>query len=132
MFLKKMKDESGQALVITIVGGTLLLVLMGLAIDVGVLFREKRRLQDAADAAATAAALDYHYNQSVTGAQAVGKTASSINGYTDGTNGASVTINMPPSAGPNTGYTSFAEAIVKSPKYAGFMGMAGFSSVDIY
>lgn len=128
----KLSDESGQAMVMTAVAGCMLLLLVGMAVDVGLLYREKRRLQDAADAAATAAALDYHYNQSVTSAQAAGKTASSNNGYTNGTNGATVVINMPPKAGPNTADTSFAEAIVRAPKFTGFMGLAGFTSVNIY
>lgn len=132
MFLKKMKDDSGQAMFLTIAAGTMLLLFMGMAVDVGLLFREKRRLQDAADAAATAAALDYHYNQSTTTAKSVGKAASSVNGYTDGTNGATVVVNMPPLAGPNTAYTSYAEAIVRAPKFTGFMGMGGIGSVNIY
>jgi hypothetical protein len=125
-------------MVITVVAGTMLMLLMGLAIDVGLMFREKRRIQSAADAAATAAALDYHYNHSTTTAQAAGQAAATINGFTnDSANCPSatatcVTINLPPATGPNHAYGSFAEAIVKSPRPALFMGFAGIHSVDIY
>jgi Flp pilus assembly protein TadG len=131
-----LQEEDGQGIVLALVSLALLLAFMGLALDVGTLFRAKRNLQIAADAAATAAALDYHYNQSVTNAQAVGRAASGANGYTNGASCPSatatcVTINMPPQSGPNTAYTSFAEAIVNSPSRTTFMGLLGFHSVNV-
>jgi Flp pilus assembly protein TadG len=137
MLLKRLvKDEAGQGMVITIVAMGLLLAFVGLAVDVGVLFRAKRNIQIAADAAATAAALDYHYNQSVSSAQSAGRTAASSNGYANNTScpGSSytcVTINMPPQNGPNTAHTSYAEAIVRAPNTTTFMALVGFKSVDV-
>ena len=43
---------------------TVLVGFLALAIDVGMLFRAKRNMQIAADAAAIAGALDYKYNGS--------------------------------------------------------------------
>ncbi|HMG86102.1 MAG TPA: pilus assembly protein TadG-related protein [Terracidiphilus sp.] len=117
------KDETGQTLVLVALCMTLLLAFMGLAIDVGLLFRARRNAQTAADAAAIAAALDYKYNSSATSARTAGKAASSANGVTDGTGGATVSINIPPSVGPFAGESGFIEAIVVDPSPTIFMNM---------
>ena len=67
--MRFVKDESGQALVMTAVSMSLLMGFLALAVDVGMLFRERRQMQIAADAAAAAAALDLKYNGSVATAQ---------------------------------------------------------------
>jgi uncharacterized membrane protein len=108
------KSERGQALVLTGFCVVALIGFVALATDVGVLFRAKRNMQIAADAAATAAALDYLYNGSVTSAKTAGQAAASANGVTNGSGGAVVTINEPPSSGPNAGSTGFFEAIVST------------------
>ncbi len=129
--MKIIRDESGQMLVMTALSIALLAGFMAMALDVSLLFRARRNAQIAADAAATTAALNYYYNESVSTAQTAGKSASSSNGITDGTNGATVVVNMPPKSGPNTAYTSFAEAIVTQPNPTYFMSLFGFSSVDV-
>ena len=88
--MKILRDENGQTLVLTALCMTAMLGFMALALDVGLLFRERRSMQTAADAAAIAAAQDYMWNASTTSAQTAGKNASSSNGFTDGTNGAVV------------------------------------------
>ena len=129
--MRIMREEDGQMIVITALSMTLLLGFMAVALDVSVLFRAKRNAQIAADTAATAAALNYYYNQSVSTAQAAGKAASSNNGITNGTNGATVVVNMPPKNGPNTAYTSFAEAIVTQPNATYFAKVFGIGSVNV-
>lgn len=124
-------EETGQALVFTALGFTFLLGFMALAVDVGLLFRAKRNDQIAADAAAVAAALDYKYNGSVTSAKAAGKAASAANGVTDGTGGASVAINLPPTYGPNTSCGDCVEAIVTAPSQTFFAGILGISSLTV-
>ncbi len=124
-------EESGQMVVISALSMTLLMGFMALALDVSLLFRAQRNAQIAADAAATAAVLDYHYNLSLSHAQTAGKTASSNNGITDGTNGNSVVINMPPTMGPNTAQTTFAEALISQPNPTYFMKLFGFGSVNV-
>lgn len=110
---------------------TILLGFAALAVDVGALFRAKRNLQIAADAAATAGALDYLYNGSSTSAKTAAKAASGQNGYTDGTGGVTVTVNLPPGSGPNTGSTGYVEAIVSSPNPTYFMKLFNLSSVTV-
>jgi hypothetical protein len=138
MRMRDIRDgESGQVIVFTCLSMGVLLGFMGLAIDVGRIFRARRDLQLAADAAATAAALDYHYNLSVTSARTAGRAASSANGYTNGTvvgpGTVQVTISMPPSRGPfaSAGYSSYAEALVEAPQAGMFMGYLGFPSFNV-
>src|SRR3954464_11343120 len=57
--MKMFRNQDGQTLVLTALCMTCLMGFMALAIDVGLLFNARRKLQTAADAAATAAALRY-------------------------------------------------------------------------
>ena len=113
--MKIKKSERGQTLIFTLLAMVTLLAFASLATDVGLLFRARRNMQIAADAAATAAALDYLYNGSTTSAATAGQSAATANGVTNGNNGAVVTINTPPANGPNAGTTGFFEAIVSTP-----------------
>ena len=54
--MKRLKDESGQALIITALCMTCLFGFAALATDVGIILREKRMAQTAADGAAVAGA----------------------------------------------------------------------------
>ena len=128
---KGLRDESGQVLVIAALSMTGLLGFMALATDVGVLLRSRRSVQTAADAAATAAALNYLHTGSTSSAIAAGKAAAGTNGVTDGTGGAAVTITIPPADGPNAGSALFAEAQVSKPRNTIFMGMFGFHTMTV-
>jgi hypothetical protein len=129
--MKILRDEKGQTLVLTALCMTALLGFLALSVDVGMLFRSKRCLQTAADAAAIAAAQNYMWKQSASLAQTAGKSASSVNGYTDGTKSVTVTINVPPTSGPNSGAAGFAEAIVTQPMGTPFIGMFGRGTVSV-
>ncbi len=129
--MKILRDEKGQTLVLTALCMTAMLGFLALSVDVGMLFRSKRCLQNAADAAAIAAAQDYMWSQLATSARTAGKSASSANGYADGTKGVTVTINVPPTSGPNSGASGFAEAIVTQPIGTPFIGMFGRGTVTV-
>jgi len=116
------QDQRGQMLVLTAVCMAMMMGFVALAVDVGLLFRAKRNIQIAADSAAIAAALDYLYNNSVTSAQAAGKAASASNFVTNGTNGATVTINIPPSDAVGKSVNGAVEAIVSMPNPTFFWG----------
>ncbi|HXE07183.1 MAG TPA: pilus assembly protein TadG-related protein [Acidobacteriaceae bacterium] len=58
-------DERGQVLVITAVCIVAFIGFIGLSVDVGALFYSKRQMQAAADAAATAAAIEYLHSDYV-------------------------------------------------------------------
>ncbi len=72
-----------------------LLGFCGLAVDVGTLQLKQLRMQNAADAAALAAMLG-----AVPGPQQdAGRADASLNGFTDGANGTTVTVDNPPKTG---------------------------------
>lgn len=135
--MKVYRDESGQVMVLTVLCMTCFIGFLALAIDVGLVFRAKRNMQIAADAAATAAALDYLYNSSsgtaIAAAKTVGTTAASINGYSTST-GATITINSGDKGEITTPWHNshgYFEAIISQPNPTAFMGFFGTSSMTV-
>jgi hypothetical protein len=125
--MKRLKDDSGQALIITALCMTCLFGFAALATDVGLMLREKRLLQIAADSAAIAGALELNYSAaSVTSAA---QAAATQNGFTDGTNGAAVTVNPPPLYGPHAGVTGYVEVIISQSQPTLFMNFFGIASM---
>src|ERR1017187_4790287 len=122
------RDEHGQVLVLTALCMTILFGFMALAIDVGLLFNDKRKLQNAADAAATSAAIDYMFNTSQTTATAAANSAVTANQIS----GATVTVNYAPnitSSYHNT--SSYIEVILTVPDPTFFMGMFNQKTVTV-
>src|SRR6266853_813713 len=93
------RDRRGVILIIVAGMMFVLLAFVGLAFDVGYLQWSRRRAQTAADAAAVAAAWAVLKGDTVTTS---GQNGSADNGFTDSTNGVTVTINKPPSTGSYT------------------------------
>ena len=124
--MKRMRDESGQAVILVALCLTCILGFVGFATDVGVLLHAKRNLQIAADAAAIAGANEINIDS--TQIVAAGKAASAQNGVTDSVNGASVTVTNGPLYGPNKGTKGYIEAIVMAPQPTFFMGLFRFTS----
>jgi Flp pilus assembly protein TadG len=105
--MRRLKDESGQVMIVTILSMSLLIGFLALAVDVGTLFRAKRLMQTAADSAAIAAAQEWQYGDG----RAAANAAAAQNGV-GGTYGGTVTINNGPASGPYVGNTDYYEAIV--------------------
>ncbi|WP_162601668.1 pilus assembly protein TadG-related protein [Occallatibacter savannae] len=127
--MKIREREGGQVLVLTALCAVILMGFLALAIDVGLLFRAKRNVQIAADAAATSAALDYYYNASTSrssidtaaasAASAVGRTAALTDGMA-----ATDTITVDTAwDGAFAGRDGYFEAIIRKPVHAMFMGI---------
>jgi hypothetical protein len=114
-------NECGQVMVITALYMVGSLGFLAFAIDVGILFHTRWQLQVAADAAATAAAVEYlHNGYNSTAADAVGNAAALANNASDGnTMTANVVVNAnavsPSSHKGCAGTTCFFEAIVSKP-----------------
>lgn len=119
--------ESGQALLIAILCLTLLLGLVGLAADVGLLRAAKINLQTVADSAAVAGASEVKYGT----ATAAARTDATKNGFTDGVNGATLTVLNPPQNGPHTGDVNYVEIIAAQPKSAIFMNLFNVGLVTL-
>jgi hypothetical protein len=96
----------------------------GFAVDVGTLFRAKRNLQTAADAAAVAGADESKYGDW----KAAAKAAAAQNGITDGSGGATVTVNNPPSSG---SHASGVEVIITVSEPTYFMKVFHLTSMNV-
>jgi putative Flp pilus-assembly TadE/G-like protein len=114
------EGEDGQAVVLFALLMLALLFMVGLAIDAGQLYSNKRTEQEAADAAAFAGAVILY--QAGSGAQAI--TAATADAQTNGyvsddpscpvlnTGNTCVTVNWPPSSGGYAGRTDHIEVII--------------------
>src|SRR5579859_7719499 len=125
------REERGSILVTTGLCMMLFVGILGFAIDFGHMLFVKRGLQSAADAAALAAALETRSCNGTSACSAMqtaaqqalqenGISASTILTGCSGTPGSGVTltVNNPPcalSGDPNTGKTSYAEAVISEP-----------------
>ena len=112
-FLSKLSGERGQMLVMIALLTTTLLGLVGLAIDTGFHFVERRQLQNAADHAALAAAYELKSGGDIDDAAAVALAYAAANGYdNDGTTN-TVTFNSPATAGAFAGEDGSIEVVVR-------------------
>jgi Flp pilus assembly protein TadG len=134
--MKRLNDESGQALVITALCMTCLFGFVALAADVGIVLREKRLLQIAADSAAVAGAAELNYNDVTTAALA----AATQNGFaatTSGTttaSGVTITVHNPPVYGVHgtlngDSNANYVEVIASQNQPTAFMKFFGISSM---
>lgn len=116
-----LRDESGQSVVIfSVFMGLIALGFMAFALDTGMLFRENRMVQSAAQAAAVAAAEQAGYGQT-SNEQAVADAMAKLNGFdtTLATNPATVTLSTPTGGNFTGGYT---QATVSKPIHTYFLG----------
>lgn len=93
--------ERGQILPLIAVGIFALLGMVALAVDVGYWRYEQRLQQSAADSAAIAAGIESNNVTPAAAPSAVpsaGRADAASNGFTDGVNGTTVTINYPPAS----------------------------------
>ncbi len=127
--MKNLKDESGQALIISALCMTCLFGFVALAADVGVMLREKRLVQTAADSAAIAGALELYYNPS--GVTAAALAAAGQNGFSASssgvttTNGVTVTVNPIATEWSPSGQAGYVEVIVSQIQPTLFMSVFG-------
>jgi hypothetical protein len=116
------RGRSGQILPVTAILMTGMVALTGLVLDGGMIYNVKRRMQTAADAAAMGGAQElFRGNTSLVTAAA--RADSSLNGFTEGVNSTTVTVNNPPLSGPRTGDNRYVEVIISRPVATTFMRM---------
>lgn len=126
-FAGRFKDESGQAMILTLFSMTVLLGFVGFAADIGTLLRAKRNLQIAADSAAVAGAAELNYGDMTAAADV----AAAQNGVIVGANGGAVAVNSPPTEGAYAGQAGYVEAIVSQNQPTFFMRVFGFASQKV-
>jgi len=108
-----------------------LVLFAGLAVDVGMLERGYLRLQGGAQAAAVAAAVVLQRGGTSATINAAGQAAAAANGYTNGTNGVTVTIENPPSSGSYTGNSLAIRATVTRTMPGTFLAILGLGNVNM-
>jgi hypothetical protein len=126
------RDERGQILILTVLTMTALLGMAALAIDVGYFLDRRNSMGAAADAAAKAGAFEIAQNGAITQStlEVFARREASLNGFTHGVNGVTVTINRPPLSPPFNN-TRYVEAIVRQPVSTFFATVLGTSLVTI-
>lgn len=108
-----------------------LLGFTGMAIDVGYLQWTRVRIQDAADAACQAAIVVGQGGGSSSSMTTAADNNASLNGFTNGSNNVTVTINIPPKQGSLQGSSNAVEAIVSETVPTFFMGLFNLGSVTV-
>ena len=109
-------DRGGATAVIVALSLTVLMGFAGLAVDVGLWYRDKRVAQGAADSAAYSAAIDAGAGDTAAGAIAAAKAITAQYGLVNGVGGVTVVVNNPPASGPNTATAGAVEVIVTVPE----------------
>ena len=108
------EGEGGQAILLVAIVFMALLFAVGLAVDAGQLFAAKRTEQEAADAAAFAGSVVIYQHGTTSEAVAAAIADATKNGFTDGVNSTTVTVNgctvatgcvSGPTSGPYSGET---------------------------
>ena len=127
---RKVGGEQGSALVLTAGMMVVLTGFMGLALDVGSLYHHRRVMQTAADAGALGGGTEIHRGQTAfITTSALSATAE--NGYADGTNGVTVTVNRPPLTGPYAADPDAVEVLIEQPSPTYFMRVFGWTTVQV-
>ena len=109
-----LKDKRGSVLAffvaLPVVAGT-----VAVGVETGQLYRTKRQMQGAADAAALAGAINKVNGGSNTTAAAAAQYEAQRNGFQNGVGGVTVTVNTPPTSGANVSTANAVEVIVSKP-----------------
>lgn len=107
-----MTDQKGQQLVLVALLLPLLIAVLGLVLDVGVVFVRQRRVQSAADAAATAAGMVlYHQGRATAISTALYYAAQ--NGYSNNNPAVSIRIHQPPISGAYAGNAQYIQVEIR-------------------
>ncbi|HVB29741.1 MAG TPA: Tad domain-containing protein [Terriglobia bacterium] len=122
--MRRYKSEAGQALLLMALSMIVLCGFAGLGIDMGYLRYMKRQMQAATDSAAVAGAAEVGYADVISAADADAAT----NGFTNGVNGTTITVNNPPTSGPNQGNSVYVEVLLSQPQPTFFMKLLGVKS----
>jgi Flp pilus assembly protein TadG len=110
------RDESGSIAIITAVSLAVLLAFGGLGVDAALWMRAKYDAQGAADAAANSVAAAAAIGNPASRLTAEANAAAAANGFQNGMNGVTVTMNNPPGSGAYAGNASAYEVIVSAPQ----------------
>lgn len=132
------RRRHGKVVVLVALCLTGMVGVVSIALDGGVLLDDQQQLQATADAAALAAATDlytnYPTNQGAdpkgTAAQSA-QTTAAANGFTNGTNGTTVTVNIPPQSGTFSDQAGYVEVIIQYNQTRYFSNIFGSGDIAV-
>ena len=107
-------DESGSYLMTTAIMMPVLMGIVGLGTDYGLWIYTSKKMQNAADAAAYSAALAKTNGSGNVTTEA--NALSSSYGFVNGLDGVVVSVNNPPTSGPNASNASAIEVVIQQPQ----------------
>jgi hypothetical protein len=111
-FLWGRESQRGQAVLLVAITMMGMLMAVGLAVDAGQLYASRRTMQEAADAGAYAGAVVLYQEGTQAEARVAATGDTSLNGFTNGVDGFTVTVNAPPVSGAFAGNNLYVEVIV--------------------
>jgi Flp pilus assembly protein TadG len=109
------RDDSGSVLSLFVVV-PVLIGTVALGVETGQMYRVKRQMQGAADAAALSAAVDRMAGKNTATITATALYEAQRNGFQNATNGVAVTVNAPPTSGSNVSTVGAVEVIITKPQ----------------
>lgn len=112
-FFMDREAQAGQAILLVAITMMGMLMAVGLAVDAGQLYASRRTMQEAADAGAYAGAVVLYQLGTQGEARAAAATDATRNGYTNGIDGFTVTVNGAPTSGPFSGNNLYVEVIIE-------------------
>jgi len=122
---RRRRRSQGQILVIFVLAMMAMIGMVGLAIDGGGAYAQRRDQQTAADLAALAAANDYLLSNSNTQATDRARTVSATNGFTNGSGSTTVNVDIDTSNGVEVQVT------IGSPHRNSFLGALGMATWNV-
>ena len=126
-----LKDERGSVLAffvaLPVVAGT-----VAVGVETGQLYRTKRQMQGASDAAAMAGTIDKMNGGTNTSITAAAQYEAQRNGFQHGVGGVTVTVNSPPTSGSNVSTANAVEVIVTKPSKFALAGALSSSLANTF
>jgi hypothetical protein len=131
--MKKLRNESGQTLVMVALSMAVLLGFTAFATDVGVMLHTKRAVQSAADSAAIAAGTAIGSHQDGVAAGVADATLNGFTAATDSNGNATTTVNIytTPIDGHFAGQTGYVEAVITQQAPTFFMRLFSQDAMTI-
>jgi Putative Flp pilus-assembly TadE/G-like len=122
------RSPRGQALIIIVFSIVALVGIIGLAVDGGNAYSERRRAQNAADAAALAGAVERVNNNTPTWVNAV-YTSAALNGYNNDGVTNIVSLSSPPVSGTYVGNVEYIQVVITSHLKTYFASVLGIPEI---
>ena len=126
--MTRCRRESGQIIYLAAISLVMLLGFSALAVDIGMLYSTRRRMQTAADAAAIAGATALRDGQDYTKAAS---DVASFNGFTNSQNQVTVTVSQPTLSSPYPSGVTYVEVDVTQSMPTYFLRTLGYTSLNV-